>query len=248
MWFYTGPHIPGTLNGCHGLGHSILSVTLYQRCCYDQRMWESTVFETLRVLSVLLITVFTRMPVAQSKLSPPCCWYLVPPKHAAAMQGFFKLDLSIYWHSRWTSSSDCSASAMGGTLLQWFMWTHVALSATFTAVCVTRSTWKGPSHLFDFQLFLLWSRITTKSPGLTSCRNLSATFSFYLHRNIWQQTRHFFAVIQHVIFTHIRWWQPLFTPFHAHEWWPAKQNFKWAQVCFLLFFSFSCTSVQLGGL
>ncbi len=90
-------------------------------------------------------------------------------------------------------------------------------------------------HLFDFQLFLLWSRITTKSPGLTSCRNLSATFSFYLHRNIWQQTRHFFAVIQHVIFTHIRWWQPLFTPFHAHEWWPAKQNFKWAQVCFYSF-------------
>ncbi len=110
---------------------------------------------------------------------------------------------------------------MGGTLLQWFMWTHVALSATFTAVCVARSTWKGPSHLLDFQLFLLWSRITTKSPGLTSCRNLSATFSFYLHRNIWQQTRHFLAVIQHVILTHIRWWQPLFTPFHAHEWWPA---------------------------
>ncbi len=139
-------------------------------------MWESTVFETLRVLSVLLITMFTQMPVAQSKLSPPCCWYLVPPKHTAAMQGFFKLDLSIYWHSRWTSSSDCFASAMGGTLLQWFMWTHVALSATLTAVCVTRSTWKGSSHLFDFQLFLLWSRITTKSPGLTSCRNLSATF------------------------------------------------------------------------
>ncbi len=115
--------------------------------------------------------------VASSPQSPPCCWYLVPPKHTAAMQGFFfKLDLSNYWHSRWTSSSDCSASAMGGSLLQWFTWTHVALSATFTAVCVTRSTWKGPSHLFDFQLFLLWSRITTKSPGLTSCRNVSATF------------------------------------------------------------------------
>ncbi len=56
--------------------------------------------------------------------------------------------------------------------------------------------------------------------------------SFYLHRNIWQQTRHLPAVIQHVILTHILWWQPLFTPFHAHEWWPAKQNFKWAQVCF----------------
>ncbi len=196
---------------------------------FSQLLWikgavmtrESTVFEALRVLSVLLITMSTRMPVA--------------PKHTAAMQGLFKLDLSIYWHSRWTSSSDCSASAMGGTLLQWFTCTHVALSATFTTVCVTRSTWKGPSHLFDFQLFLLWSRITTKSPGLTSCRNFSATFplgSFYLHRNIWQQTRHFLAVIQHVILTHIRWWQPLFTPFYAHEWWPTKQNFKWAQVCF----------------
>ncbi len=70
--------------------------------------------------------------VASSLQSPPCCWYLVPPKHTAAMQGLFKLDLSIYWHSRWTSSSDCSASAMGGTLLQWFTWTHVALSATFS--------------------------------------------------------------------------------------------------------------------
>ncbi len=65
--------------------------------------------------------------------------------------------------------------------------------------------------------------------------------SFYLHRNIWQQTRHFLAVIQHVIFTHIRWWQPLFTPPYAHEWWPAKQNFKWAQVWF---YSFSHSHVH----
>lgn len=28
--------------------------------------------------------------------------------------------------------------------------------------------------------------------------------SFHLHRNVGQQTRHFFAVIQHFIFTHIR--------------------------------------------
>ncbi len=144
-------------------------------------MWESAVFETLRVLSVLLITVSTRMPVAQSKLPPPFSpllaadiWFRLNTQ--LQCKGFFKLDLSIYWHLRWTSSSDRSASAMGGTLLQWFTWTHVALSATFTALCVTRSTWKGPSHLFDFQLFLLWSRITTKSPGLTSCRNVSATF------------------------------------------------------------------------
>ncbi len=33
------PHIPCTLNGCHGLGRSILSVTLYQKCCYDQRKY-----------------------------------------------------------------------------------------------------------------------------------------------------------------------------------------------------------------
>ncbi len=32
---------------------------------------ESTVFEALRVLSVLLITMSTQMPVAQSKLPPP---------------------------------------------------------------------------------------------------------------------------------------------------------------------------------
>ncbi len=117
MWFYTGHTFLLLWMGATVLYAPFSQLLFIKRCCYDQRMWESTVFETLRVLSVLLITVFTRMPVAQSKLSPPCCWYLVPPKHTAAMQGFFKLDLSIYWHSRWTSSSNCSASAMGGTLL-----------------------------------------------------------------------------------------------------------------------------------
>ncbi len=117
MWFYTGHTFLLLWMGATVLDAPFSQLLFIKRCCYDQRMWESTVFETLRVLSVLLITVFTRMPVAQSKLSPPCCWYLVPPKHTAAMQGFFKLDLSIYWHSRWTSSSNCSASAMGGTLL-----------------------------------------------------------------------------------------------------------------------------------
>ncbi len=163
------PHIPGTLNGCHGLGRSILSVTLYQKVL----LWPKNVRKyCLRSPKSLICSVDydvhpyagCAIQVASSLQSPPCCWYS------------FKLDLSVYWHSRRTSSSDCSASAMGGTFLQWFMWTHVALSATFSAVCVTSSTWKGPSHLFDFQLFLLWSRITTKSPGLTSCRNLSATF------------------------------------------------------------------------
>ncbi len=117
MWFYTGHTFLLLWMGATVLDAPFSQLLFIKRCCYDQRMWESTVFETLRVLSVLLITVSTRMPVAQSKLSPPCCWYLVPPKHTAAMQGFFKLDLSIYWHSRWTSSSNCSASAMGGTLL-----------------------------------------------------------------------------------------------------------------------------------
>ncbi len=117
MWFYTGHTFLLLWMGATVLDAPFSQLLFIKRCCYDQRMWESTVFETLRVLSVLLITVFTQMPVAQSKLSPPCCWYLVPPKHTAAMQGFFKLDLSIYWHSRWTSSSNCSASAMGGTLL-----------------------------------------------------------------------------------------------------------------------------------
>ncbi len=117
MWFYTGHTFLLLWMGATVLDAPFSQLLFIKRCCYDQRMWESAVFETLRVLSVLLITVSTRMPVAQSKLSPPCCWYLVLPKHTSAMQGFFKLDLSIYWHSRWTSSSNCSASAMGGTLL-----------------------------------------------------------------------------------------------------------------------------------
>ncbi len=63
-------HIPGTLNGCHGLGRSILSVTL--NGAVMTRECEKVLFlKTLRVLSVLLITVSTRMPVAQSKLPPP---------------------------------------------------------------------------------------------------------------------------------------------------------------------------------
>ncbi len=115
------------------MGATALDAPFSQLLCIKSAVMtrESTVFEALRVLSVLLITMFTQMPVA--------------PKHTAATQGLFKLDLNIYWHSRWTSSSDCSASAMGGTFLQWFTWTHVALSATFTAVCVTRGTWKGPT-------------------------------------------------------------------------------------------------------
>ncbi len=117
IWSYTGHTFLLLWMGATVLDAPFSQLLFIKRCCYDQRMWESTVFETLRVLSVLLITVFTQIPVAQSKLSPPCCWYLVPPKHTAAMQRFFKLDLSISWHSRWTSSSNCSASAMGGTLL-----------------------------------------------------------------------------------------------------------------------------------
>ncbi len=103
MWFYTGHAFLLLWMGATVLDAPFSQLLFIKRCCYDQRMWESTVFETLRVLSVLLITVFTQMPVA--------------PKHTAATQGLFKLDLNIYWHSRWTSSSDCSASAMGGTLL-----------------------------------------------------------------------------------------------------------------------------------
>ncbi len=103
MWFYTGHTFLLLWMGATVLDAPFSQLLFIKRCCYDQRMWESTVFETLRVLSVLLITMFTQMPVA--------------PKHTAATQGLFKLDLNIYWHSRWTSSSDCSASAMGGTLL-----------------------------------------------------------------------------------------------------------------------------------
>ncbi len=158
------PHIPVTLNGCHGLGRSVLSVTLYQKML----LWPENVRKYCfwNTKSLICSVDYSVHPYAGCAIKAVSSLLLI----------FFKLGLSVYWHSRWTSSSDCSASAMGGTLLQWFMWTHVALSATFTAVCVTNCTWKGPSHLLDFQLFLLWSRITTKSPGLTSCRNLSATF------------------------------------------------------------------------
>ena len=56
------------------------------------------------------------------------------------------------------------------TTLQWLAWTHVALSATLTAVWVTRSTWtgrkhQGPCQRLDFQLFLRKSLTSTKSPG-----------------------------------------------------------------------------------
>ncbi len=163
-------------------------------------MWESTVFETLRVLSVLLITVSTRMPVAQSKLSPPCCWYLVPPKHTAAMQGFFKLDLSIYWHSRWTSSSNCSASAMGGTLLHG-TWTHVALSATFTAVCVTRSTWKGPSHLLSSSFSCDHESPRNHQVSPRAISQQPSPGQLLPAQKYLTTDKTFFAVIQHVILT-----------------------------------------------
>ncbi len=80
MWFYTGHTFLLLWMGATVLDAPFSQLLFIKRCCYDQRMWESAVFETLRVLSVLLITVSTRTPVAQSKLSPPCCWYLIPPK------------------------------------------------------------------------------------------------------------------------------------------------------------------------
>ncbi|XP_053364392.1 NLR family CARD domain-containing protein 3-like [Clarias gariepinus] len=52
-----------------------------------------------------------------------------------------------------------------GTRLQWLEWIHFTLSATFTAVRVTRSTWNGPDHLLAFRFFLLRSFTTTQSPG-----------------------------------------------------------------------------------
>ncbi len=75
MWFYTGHTFLALWMGATVLDAPFSQLLCIERCCYDQRMWESAVFEALRVLSVLLITVFTCMPVAQSKLSPPCCWY-----------------------------------------------------------------------------------------------------------------------------------------------------------------------------
>ncbi len=115
-------HIPGTLNGCHGLVRSILSVVLYQKVLlWLENVRKYCFWNTKSLICSVDYSVHPyagcAIKVASSLQSPPCCWYLVPPKHTAAMQGFFKLDLSIYWHSRWTSSSDCSASAMGGTLL-----------------------------------------------------------------------------------------------------------------------------------
>ncbi len=73
---------------------------------------------------------------------------------------------SFYW--------SVMPSGGAGTFLQWLACTHVALSATFTAVCVISRTWNGPFHLLDFQCFLLKSLITTKSPGLISCKTPSA--------------------------------------------------------------------------
>ncbi len=49
---------------------------------------------------------------------------------------------SFYW--------SVMPSGGAGTFLQWLACTHVALSATFTAVCVISRTWNGP---FRFPMF-----------------------------------------------------------------------------------------------
>ncbi len=111
-------------------------------------------------------------------------------------------------------------------------WIHVALSATFTAVWVVRSTWNGPSHL----------SLSTLSPQISYYHEISwfdvmqGSFSnfplssFHLHTDIRQQRRHFFAVTQHVMLTQFCRWQLLFTSFYSHKWWFTKENFEWAQV------------------
>ncbi len=188
-------------------------------------MWESTVFETLRVLSVLLITVSTRTPVAQSTHS---CTARV-----------FQTGSSHLWHSRWTSSSDARLRN-GQHLPSWLTWTHVALSATFTAVCVTRSTWKGSSHLFwSPALSPVITNITTKSPGLTSCRNLSATFPWaaFTCTEIFDNRQDILCSNSTCHSSHTSVDGSLcLPPPYAHEWWPANKISNGLRCLFLLFF------------
>ncbi len=210
-------------------------------------MWESAVFETPRVLSVLLITVSTRMPVVQSKLSPPCCWI-----SGSALTHSCNARVFSNWILAFIAPRVEPPPAIAPPP-QWaapFCMVYVnprSPSATFTAVCVTRSTWKGSSHLSTSSSFSCdhespRNRQVSPRAGISQ---QPSPGSFYLHRNIWQQTRHFFAVIQHVIFTHILWWQPCYPPSMPMNGGLPNKISNGLRFGFLLFFSFSCTSVQL---
>lgn len=156
----------------------------------------------------------------------------------ALAPGVLARSLGFCWTSCcgcWGSSSCCS-SDMGGTILQWFAWTHVALSPTFTAVCVISNTWYGPRQRFTLQLFHVIKRSDLMQEHL---RNLPLG-SFNLHRNVGQQTRHF-AVIQHLIFFYIHLLMeacvfPLLFPWMV----VYQKEFQMGSNLFWLSFSLSC--------
>ncbi len=50
---------------------------------------------------------------------------------------------------------------------------------------------------------------------------------YHLHTHVRQQRRHFFAVTQHVMLTHLCQSQLLFTSVYSHKWWFTKEHFKW---------------------
>ncbi len=97
------PHIPGTLNGCHGLGRSILSVTLYRKmllwpknvrkCCF--RSTKSLICSVdysvhpdavcaIKVVSSLLLIFFSNWVLAftDTPVEPPPA--IAPPPQWAA--------------------------------------------------------------------------------------------------------------------------------------------------------------------
>ncbi len=77
-----------------------------------------------------------------------------------------------------------------------------------------------------------------ESPGLTSCRNLSATFPWAaLPAQKYLTTDKTLLCSNSTCHSHTTSVDGslCLPPLYAHEWWPAKQNFKWAQVWFTLF-------------
>lgn len=110
----------------------------------------------------LVVVVLTTPRIAPSSFTSPSA--LLHHGLAADAQ-------SDTWQARWLTPYSCrwedGPSVDGSsTLRQCVPCPHVALSATFIAMCVVSNTWNGPCQR---QCFLLRSFITTRSPGFRLC-------------------------------------------------------------------------------
>ncbi len=153
MWFYTGHTFLLLWMGATVLDAPFSQLLFIKRCCYDQRKY------CFRSTKSLICSVD----------------YSVHPYAGCAINTQLQCKGFSNWILAFIDIRVEPPPAIAPPP-QWAAPSFMVNVNPRSPLCDLQLRVRHQKHLFDFQLFLLWSRITTKSPGLTSCRNLSATF------------------------------------------------------------------------